>query len=188
MAAKKEATITITPPNIERMTVILKGVTPLLTDNGESAIEKIAETQTGPKQKTPKVARDPDADFQSSRYLMPDGTDAFPGRGIKRALKDAGIRNKAGVGTEIVATVQIDAELIPIEGDEPIMARHYVRHGGRVADLAYRAQYTNWKLRVPVSYNAGVIAREHVVSLFDLAGFSIGVGAWRPEKNGTFGR
>lgn len=41
---------------------------------------------------------------------------------------------------------------------------------------------------MPLAYNAGVIALEHVVSLFQLAGFSIGIGAWRPEKSGTFGR
>jgi hypothetical protein len=26
-----------------------------------------------------------------------------------------------------------------------------------------------------------------VVNLFQLAGFSVGVGEWRPEKNGAFG-
>lgn len=182
-----EKTIEIIRPKIVRMIVMIKGVTPLLTSNGEAAVEPLVRSQAGPKQKTPRIARDPEADFQASRYLMADGRDGFPGRGVKRSLKDAAIRNKAGVGTEVMAAVQVDAELIPILSEDPICVHHYVRHRN-VADLAYRAQYTCWSLHVPVAFNAGVIAQEHVLSLFELAGFSIGIGAWRPEKNGTFGR
>lgn len=181
-------TINVDPPNLKSIVVTIKGVTPLLTDNGEAAVEKLVEQQRGPKQKGPKVARDAEADFKASRYFMADGKDGFPGRGVKRSLKDAAIRNGAGIGTQVSAQIQIDAELIEIDSKEPIMATHYVRHGGRVADLAYRAQFTAWKMNIPTTYNAGVIALEQVISLFQLAGFSIGIGAWRPEKNGTFGR
>lgn len=190
MATPKKETknITIVPPNLHSMIVRLKGITPLLTSNGQAAVPKLVEHMSGPKQKTPRAPRDAQADFEASRYRMADGRDGFPGTGIKRSLKDAAIRNGAGVGTQVMALVQIDVELVPILTDhDPICAEHYVRHGN-TPDLAYRAQYTDWSLEVPVTYNAGAFAQEHVLSLFELAGFSIGIGAWRPEKNGTFGR
>jgi hypothetical protein len=39
-----------------------------------------------------------------------------------------------------------------------------------------------------IQFNANVISAEQIVNLLTLAGFGVGVGEWRPERNGSFGR
>jgi hypothetical protein len=38
-----------------------------------------------------------------------------------------------------------------------------------------------------VRYNMDQISSEQLLNLFELAGFSCGVGEWRMERGGTFG-
>lgn len=187
--ASASVEIQIPAPDLRAITVHLVGITPLLCSNGAAAIAQLEEHQKGPNKKAgPKVARDPEADYRSSFYGVSDGVYGFPGTGIGRAIRDAGTRLGTKQGTVITAALRIRAELVPIEGGEPYMHTAYVRHGGRTADLAYRACFPTWEMHVPAAYNAGVMSEETVVQLFTLAGFSIGIGAWRPEKNGTFGQ
>ena len=39
-----------------------------------------------------------------------------------------------------------------------------------------------------VKFNAALLSAEQVVNLFQTAGFAVGIGDWRPERNGLFGR
>lgn len=86
----------------------------------------------------------------------------------------------------------VDVELIPIEGD-PYMREDMVRVGGKgpgtgVADIRYRPGFPEWSAVLPVSFNRKAITVEQLVHLFNVAGFAVGVGEWRPEKNGSWGR
>lgn len=183
------AAIEIPAPDLRPMTVNIVGKTPLLCSNGLAAIEKLEEQQKGPKAKQgPRPPRDPDADFRASLYPLGDGRYGFPGTGIGRAIRDAGTRLGTKQGTVIAASIRVMAEFVEITGGEPFSHKAYVRHGGRTADLAYRACFPTWQMAVPVVHNAAVMSEETVVQLFVLAGFSVGIGAWRPERNGTFGQ
>jgi hypothetical protein len=57
----------------------------------------------------------------------------------------------------------------------------------KVADLAYRAQFTVWAMRIVGRINVSAVPLEWVPHLIRDAGMSIGIGDWRNEKNGTFG-
>jgi hypothetical protein len=39
-----------------------------------------------------------------------------------------------------------------------------------------------------VKHNANVMSAEQILNLFSTAGFAVGVGEWRPERDGQFGR
>lgn len=183
------SSIQIPAPDLRSIVVHIKGRTPLLCSNGAAAIAPLEESQRGPNKKAgPKAPRDSEADFRASLYLISDGVYGFPGTGVARAIRDAGTRLGTKQGTVISAAIRVEAELIAIVGSDPYKHSAYVRHGGRTADLAYRGCFPIWEMHVPLTYNAGVISEETVVQLVDLAGFSIGIGAWRPEKNGTFGQ
>lgn len=41
---------------------------------------------------------------------------------------------------------------------------------------------------VPLFYNASIIGEAQVLNLLQYAGFSVGLGAWRPESGGTSGQ
>ena len=47
--------------------------------------------------------------------------------------------------------------------------------------LAYRPMFQNWSMPIDVVYNANIISQEQVVNLFQVAGFAVGIGSWRPE-------
>jgi hypothetical protein len=56
------------------------------------------------------------------------------------------------------------------------------------ADLRYRGEFSPWKATLTVKYNANLMSAEQVVNLFETAGFAVGVGEWRPERDGPYGR
>jgi hypothetical protein len=68
------------------------------------------------------------------------------------------------------------------------MREDTVRVGMGVADLRYRGEFDPWAAILPVQYNAGVMSAEQVVTLINLGGFASGVGEWRPQRNGIYGR
>lgn len=81
----------------------------------------------------------------------------------------------------------IQGELVEIVG-EPKPREDMVRVGMGTADIRYRAEFSPWKVRLSLSYNAGALSPEQIVNLFNIAGFGVGVGEWRPEKDGSYGR
>lgn len=62
-----------------------------------------------------------------------------------------------------------------------------VQRGG--ADMRWRGQVSNWSMKLPITYSKNMLSDEQVANLVETAGFSCGIGEWRPEKsgdNGTF--
>jgi hypothetical protein len=55
----------------------------------------------------------------------------------------------------------------------------------RTPDVRFRPEFTTWSARFVVQYSE-LMSNETVIDLVDRAG-SVGVGEWRPEKNGSFG-
>jgi hypothetical protein len=56
------------------------------------------------------------------------------------------------------------------------------------ADLRYRPQFDQWSVDINIEYDADLLQQGDIVNLIDRAGFGVGVGEWRPEKGGEFGR
>lgn len=75
----------------------------------------------------------------------------------------------------------------PKLGENVQMRQDMVRVGMGSADLRFRGQVKNWSMDFIVKYNAGVFSAEQVLNLLQIAGFSQGIGEWRPEKSGDFG-
>lgn len=180
------AVIEIAHPDLRRVFVQIKGVTPLICSNGKQALDALLEDRSG-KAKTKKIT-DPEKAYRASLYEIAPGEYGFPAQGIKNALQAAAIRFTEKKGTVVAGALQIVADMLPIDGSEPWMRSDFVKHGGRTPDIAYRGCFDEWTITVPVIYNAEVISEAQVVTLFSLAGFAVGIGAWRPEKRGGFGQ
>jgi hypothetical protein len=69
----------------------------------------------------------------------------------------------------------------------PEMQEDMVRVGGGTADLRYRPIFHEWAVNLHIRVNARALTLEQLVHLFNQAGFSVGVGEWRPEKHGDKG-
>lgn len=182
-----ERTIEIPEIKLRTMMVGIIGQTPLLTNRfGEKARQKIEDKQQK-KAKGAKEARNPDEEFQDACHLISDGTYGFPAVGIKKALVVAGGRFADEKMTHLRGVINIMGDLIEIQAKTPKMRSDTVRLANGVTSIAYRPMFMPWAMEIPVKFNASIIGEAQILNLFQIAGFSVGLGAWRPECNGTFG-
>lgn len=179
----------------ETLVVPIIGTMPLIVHNfSDKSKRQMLDAQQG--RKSPKVARDPDAEYQAAFYRTKDGY-GFPVTAFKAATVGAArFYGKDVRMTELRQFIfmrgdisENDAQaLVPIYG-EPRMREDVVRLGGpsRSADLRYRPEFPEWSTALEVTYVRSSLSRESVLSLIDAGGLGIGVGEWRPEKRGEFG-
>lgn len=173
--------------NIQRVEISLVGDSPLIVHAwSEKAKREMLEKQMK-KAKVAKEAKNPERDYEQAFYRLPSGKPGFPTIAFKSAAVSAGGRFADGLKmTELRGSFFIEGEMVEIHG-EPNMREDMVRVGMGTADIRYRPEFKAWKVRLPIRYNADAISLEQLVNIFNLAGFGVGVGEWRPEKDGQYG-
>ena len=156
--------------------------------------------------KAAKEARDPESDFQASLYRMGPEEYGFPATAIKLAICSMAHKDKGIARSDVMRSLFIDAimvrvmpamagavcdvPLVRIFGSEPEMREDMVRVGAgmqKTSSLAYRAQFTNWAIKLKARFNADVIPPASLIFLINEAGLSTGIGDWRAEKKGMMG-
>ena len=183
-----EKIIEIPAIKLSKMTVSIEGTTPLLTNRfGEKTMEAI-EAKQQKKAKTAKEARIPEQEFQDACHMISKDVYGFPAGGLKKALVVAGGRFADEKMTHLRGVLNPIGDLIAIIGPPPTMRKDSVRLQGGITSIAYRPQFMPWAMDVPIVYNASLIGEAQILNLFQIAGFAVGIGAWRPESNGVFGQ
>lgn len=183
------ATETISIPSIEVRTMRLRliGDSPLISHAWSEKAKKQMLDKQMKKAKTAKEAKDPHQDYIDSMYVHPEGGYGFPCVAFKAAAVGA-CRFSDGVKmTEARGAFHVVGELAQIEG-EPNMRQDMVRIAMGTADIRFRGEFKKWAVELTISYNAAALSAEQIVNLFNIAGFGVGVGEWRPERDGSYGR
>lgn len=182
------------------------GDTPLITHAWsqkaklEMLQKQVKATRSG------KEARDPQADFVSSLYEMGDGTFGFPATGVKNCILSAAHKDKGIARSGVMGALWIDAEmirtrpalagaicdmpLVRIIGGDPQMREDMVKIGSglnKIANLAYRGQFTVWAMKIRGRFNPAVMSAEALAFLIQDSGLASGLGEWRNERKGMFG-
>lgn len=179
--------IAIPPIDVRQMEVTLIGDSPLICHRWSEKAKKEMLDKQMKKAKTAKVAKDPVADFKASLYEHPEGGYGFPCVAFKSAAVGA-CRFSDGVKmTEARGAFHVVGELAKIVG-EPAMREDMVRIGMGTADIRHRGEFKTWRVTLRISYNASVFSPEQIINLLNLAGFGVGIGEWRPERDGSYGR
>jgi hypothetical protein len=188
MAASTTTTVTLPPLKIETVNVTLVGDTPLIVHRWSEKAKKQMLDKQMKKATAGKEAKDPERDFRESLYVLEDGSYGFPIIGFKAAAVTA--CTSIGSMTKVAArqAFHVDGEFAVIEGSEPSMREDMVRISMGVADIRYRGEFRDWFTTIAVKYNANVMSAEQILNLMQTAGFAVGVGEWRPEKDGQYGR
>jgi hypothetical protein len=186
ITAESSVVATIHLQRIERetMQVQLTGTAPLIVNRfDEKAKQMMLEAQQS-KTRAKKEAKDPVAQFESSRYLLADGRDGFPAVGFKAAIVGAARLFDGITMVQVKQLIRVLGEgpnqYVPLEADEPSMREDTVRVGQGTADLRYRAQYHPWSVTLLIEYVPSQISMESVAALVDAGGIG-GVGEWRPS-------
>jgi len=204
MAAPKKETTGIVLPQLKigMMDVLLIGDAPLVCHAWSlKAKRQMLEKQTKAA-RGGRAAKDPNDDFKQSLYRLPDGGYGFPSVAFKGAAVTA-ITSVSGV-TKVAArqAFQILGEDIDVAaayeginvrqnlvriGGQPRMREDMVRVGMGTADLRYRAEFFPWQAQIIVRFNEDLLSPEQIVNLLNVSGFAVGVGEWRPERDGQMG-
>lgn len=183
-------TIVVKPPAIRTLTVKIIGVTSLICHRfSEESKQQIRIKQQG-LAKESRQPKDPKELQQQCLYELPGKLEhyGFPSSGLKRALVDAAAFSGQGVfKTSLRGALFIIGDYIEIK-DKWEGREDPVRIGRGITDLRYRAHFPVWEAEVKIRYNTNVISAEQVINLLHVAGFSIGIGDWRPQCNGSHGQ
>lgn len=187
-----DAAIEITRVGTETLLVPIVGTSPLIVHRfSEKAKRQMLDNMQG--RKSPKQAKDPKAEYEAAFYRLKDGGYGFPALAFKAATV-GGARFYSGVTmTALKQFLFIHGEegddgraLTRIEG-ESIMREDVVTVGRNGSDLRYRPQFSEWRTTLEVRYVTSALTQGSVLSLIDAGGMGVGVGEWRPEKDGDFG-
>ncbi len=187
-ATKTEAPVAVQLDQLDRVRtrLTLFSETPLICHRwSEKARKEMLDSQMR-KAKKPKEAKNPEHDFLDSLYPHPDGGYGFPAVAFKASAVRAG---KYISGFDMIflkCAIHINTELVKIEGD-PRPREDMVRVQGK-ADIRFRGQFNDWRTDIEIEHFVQMISTEQVLALFNLAGSCVGVGEWRPEKGGIYGR
>jgi hypothetical protein len=189
--------IQVDPPDIRVLELAIEGLggTGLITHNMSEKARKQMRDKHALKGKQPRGVRDIDAEYEAAHYRFADGTSGLPCAAFKKAAVRAakGVNGMTMTDTRMSFFVLADdrcttgMDCVRINSEEVELREDTVTVQGS-KDLRYRPEFRNWSATLKISYNAGIISPEIIANLFQLAGFSVGVGEWRPEKDGDAGR
>jgi hypothetical protein len=179
--------ITLPPMNLQVITITVVGDSALITHAWSKKAKSMMLAKQMKQATAKKEAKNPEKDYEESLYRHPAGGFGFPSVGFKAAMVSA-CRFADGVKmTELRGALHIVGDMVKIEGD-PAPREDMVRVGMGTADIRYRAEFKKWRAKLTIQHNASVISAEQIANLLNVAGFGVGVGEWRPERNGSFGR
>ena len=202
--AKKAATTETQPVSIPKIDIKMfeiriVGDSPLIMHAWSEKAKKEMLDKQMKKAKAGKESKDPWRDYVDSLYWMSDkpakptpadieqARFCFPAVAFKEAAVSAGYRS--GVTDNKVTsygTFHIMGDMVEILGC-PEIREDMVRIGMGTADIRYRGEFKSWSALIQIRYNANVMSMEQIINLFNLGGFSTGVGEWRAEKGGSYG-
>jgi len=189
---EKQENVEVGGISIKTFKLTLCGTSPLISHKfSDRAQDAMLAKQMKTAIKTPgKEAKNPQRDYEESLYVLKDGRYGFPISGFKNAAVDAcsfmdGMKKTVMRGA--FHLIDEHEGLAVIDG-RPRMRKDNVRVGMGTADIRYRGEFpTGWKTTLLIKYNETAVSIPQIVQLFNAAGFGIGVGDWRPQKDGSYG-
>lgn len=172
--------------DIRQLRIRLVGDTPLISHAWSAKAREMILAKQMKQARGGKQPKDLERDFVESLYPHPAGGYGFPAVAFKSAAVDACSHVEGITKVEARGAFHILEEIVPIEG-VPTARSDMVRVGMGVADVRCRGEFKQWSTEFSLRYNLAVLSANQIENLFSTAGFAIGVGDWRPQRDGSFG-
>ena len=175
--------------------ITIQGTTPLLCNRFTDPDQHKASG--GSRSSIANDATPAVEEAEESLYKDEEGNTGIPGPNVLRCFIDAGKFFKVGrskVTTQksslVTAAAGINEIFLPIlsKSDWKVDTRpvRIPATGGRI--LRHRACFDDWSLEMSLVLNEGIIAPKMFREIVDTAGTHIGLGDFRPDTKGPFGR
>lgn len=190
---KKIETAELQQIDIREVSIKIKGLSPIIMHRF-SEIQKKQMLDSMMKVAQQKKKKDPEKEYEEAKYFTADGKPAIPVIAFKKAMirasKSLGLKMTDARTSFFVLgeySEQAGCEVVEVKGQFS-MREDIVRVAKGGTDLRYRPQLNNWTASIRIGYNNSQISFDQLVNMLNLAGYGIGIGDWRPEKDGSFGR
>lgn len=104
----------------------------------------------------------------------------------RQAFRVKGLPMKAN---GVIQGAFVRTALVPLIAHEPTIREDVVRLSGigRTAEMRYRPEYEMWGVELDIVLNPQIVSIGQLGSMFQAAGHGVGVGEYRPERNGDCG-
>lgn len=175
---------------IARMVVTIRGLSPYLAHGwSEKARRMMADKQQGAaaNKKAPRV---PAEECEAAKIRDENGVESVPALHIKCAMASASTFVDGMSRKEILGAIFVEGQYLPLVYARCVQREDVTRVGSgmnKTATLAYRPEYHDWSVQVPIRFLENIVSASEVVNLLNLAGMCIGLGDWRIEKKGVHG-
>lgn len=212
VAKKTEEIITIKPLDIQNIPFRIVGDTPLIVHAWSYKAKRELYEKTNASKKEP---RNPFRDFVNSMYWLNDvdpkdmtenefdelvaagnvhtgfTTSSVKMAGNAAAYRMGWVKNQMALRGAYFVNPLNDptGDYAEIKGCIPVMREDMVKIGMGTADIRWRPMYENWYMDLVLSFNAsGNISKEDIFNIINAGGYCVGIGEWRAEHDGKFGR
>jgi len=171
----------------EKIKVTIEGITPILFNRfRDVSIEGKSKKRTGAMT---------EADIEDKLYLDEKGKTQLPSVYIKNCITEASKqfkiigKGKSTYSKIVASTVNIEPFYINLEADKfevfRISAVNPMTKGRMMTE---RPKYSKWKASFQIVLNDPAVPSSVINEILEHAGKYVGVGDWRPEKKGMFGK
>ena len=183
----------------------ISGISALLMHNGAAGLDTrsadsreiaaIAAKRGGNRTET-EEGRLRELECRRSLWLDEGGAPAIPATAVRAAIEAGARRRKQGP--------QVRGGLVVLE---TVFEYDREKYGATQQEIGNKAQYTvpvvvnrsrvsrtrakfdpPWSCTVTVDVDGELIDRDQLLEWLEIAGRQVGLGDWRPEKSGVFGR
>jgi hypothetical protein len=195
---KKQTEVVIPQLPVETVSFLIVGTSPLLTNRFHPLDQAmLAGSQTG-KAKATTNNRSPEDEYERSLWRIDKDTYGYPAHNMIQAFI-GGCRNVEKVtmagtrGTVDILSTQYGSggdELVPIINDDDPRSWSRVVGGARGSKKAikYCARFDTWSMAITATYDPRLLTASQFLLAWQCAGAYIGIGGWRPECSGRFGK
>lgn len=203
--AEPTATVSIKPPNMQRIEVAIRGNAPLMVNRfSQKALNQMQEKQAaGSQAKKGKAreAKDFDEAFNGARHLSREGWDGIAAGAFRNALISAcrlvGFKMTLAKLSLFIEADGFDRDdgtpLVRILGgdlqpagqpEKSIMA---ARNATGVVDLRTRPRWDEWGAVLRIRFDGDQFSPGDVVNLLARVGLQCGIGEGRPDSKMSAG-
>ena len=182
----------------------LRGTTPLVMHCGIRGLDTRSPlsreiSEIAKKRGTNRTQADDDRlaelECQKSLWLNSQGAVTIPERVIRANIEAGARKLKQGplvreglivVETRFIYDTKVYGKTIEEIGKSAIFQAPVVVQRNRI--LRTRAKFDTWECDATIEIDPELVDKEMLTTWFDIAGRRIGIGDWRPEKSGHYGR
>jgi hypothetical protein len=178
--------VVIEQPEISEVVLEVSGTAPLIQNNfSQKAVEQMLRKHMGISVQREK--KKPRQVIEDATITNTDGKVCLPPSAFKKAMITASAQVKGLKKTQLRTQLFVVGGSVPIDYKEMTPRMDMVRLAGmtRTPDVRFRPMFSEWSARVVIQF-VDPISVQTVVDLLNRAG-KVGVGEWRPERDGTFG-